>query len=74
MNYRVLMQDTVNGQAFNFAMVYEACTPNGASDSAIAEFPEATVVSITVVQPNLGELLQQAIDKIAVEELLQRVA
>lgn len=60
--YRVLMQDSVNGQAFNFAMTYEATNPNDAADLADVEFLDAYVVDVTKVEPTLGELLKRAID------------
>ena len=62
MNYRVLMEDSVNGEKFNFAMIYEAEGIIAATNDAAFEFPEATIVSVDIVQPNMGDLLQQAID------------
>jgi hypothetical protein len=61
MKYRVLMQDTVNGQVFNFAMVYDSCNANCALDSSEAEFPNATFVSVIPVEQDLGELLKKAL-------------
>lgn len=61
MKYRVLMQDSVNGKSFNFAMVYDAVSPNDAADLADVEFLDAYVVDVTKVEPTLGELLKQAL-------------
>ena len=62
MKYRVLMEDSVNGEKFNFAMIYETDSNDASQIMAAAEFPGATIVSVDIVQPNMGDLLQQAID------------
>lgn len=59
--YRVEMQDSVNGEKFNFAMHYEACNLECAFDSAKAEFPDATLVNARKVEPTLKEMLKQAL-------------
>lgn len=47
--YRVLMQDTHNGESFNFAVNVRAMMLHFALDKAKGEFPEAKVVSIARV-------------------------
>lgn len=58
--YRVLMEDSVNGEKFNFAMHYEDKGLLGASLQASDEFTGAKVVKITEIKPTLDELLQMA--------------
>jgi hypothetical protein len=67
MKYRVLMEDSVNGEKFNFAMFYEAEGIIAATNDAAFEFPEATVVNVDIVHPSLGELLKSAINKLYTE-------
>lgn len=50
MKYRVLMEDSVNGKKFNFAMTYDACDHNCAFDAASAEFHSASIVSFELVE------------------------
>lgn len=69
MKYRVLMQDEVNGEKFNFAMTYEACTLNCAADSADTEFLDAYVVDVTLVEPSLKELLATALKAVQGERI-----
>lgn len=51
MKYRVLMQDSVNGQSFHFAMHYDAAGMIGAASQAGEEFSDATVVEVRQVEP-----------------------
>ena len=44
-NYRVLMQDEVNGETFLFACTYAARTQIGAASRAQIEFLSASIVS-----------------------------
>lgn len=55
--YRVLMEDSVNGQNFNFAVHYRAASNNDAITAAYDEFPDARFVDICIVPPTLQELL-----------------
>lgn len=49
MKYRVLMEDQVNGDKFNFAIPVEAAGMFSAELEAKLEFPEANVVEIREV-------------------------
>lgn len=45
--YRVLFSDSVNGQTFNFAIIYKAHSLRVVSQLAQDEFPQCAIVSIT---------------------------
>ena len=52
--YRVLMQDTVNGEVFSFALYYSARGMMGAGAKAQQEFLTADIVSVTIVKQDIG--------------------
>lgn len=47
---RVLFSDSVNGEAFNFAIKYATVNRSKAIDLANDEFPEAVIVEVTHVR------------------------
>ena len=53
-NYRVLMQDEVNGETFLFACTYFARTQIGAAARAQIEFLSANIVSANLLQQDVG--------------------
>ena len=53
-NYRVLMQDEVNGETFLFACTYHARTQIGAAARAQIEFLSASIVSAKLLQQDVG--------------------
>jgi len=53
-NYRVVMQEEINGEAFLFAVHYKARTQIGAAARAQIEFLTASIISAKIVPQDNG--------------------